>query len=329
MIETGSPGETRNPEPGRSNSWSKTKLTITTLATATSARAKDARGAISANNREVAGAGVASSTASTRSSPALLRSSHRSRSRSSPRTITSVRTSASPAAIAAGSRPTPPRMPAKTGEPSGSGSCAAAASGSAPRAFNCSPAAARDNRSESPAYTPANKGATSRSSTCSPARSRTYSATEMSWSGSGTLCCSTETKSTGPVGMPITVRGSGCNEPSARIDAWVVSGCTMSDARPTASARATASGRRASIDSAPTSSVRSPTVSRRSLPPRRSVLSNSTGSSPCSCRARAAARPAMPPPTMAMRINRRPSGQSRRVGRARPGLSPAGRRGRG
>ena len=116
----GSLGETRKPEPGRSRSWSKTKVTITTLATVTSASAKDERAATSASRRDVAGAGVARTTASKCSSPVPVRSRHSWSTRSNPRTTTSVRTSGSAAAVAAASRPTPPLRRATT--PSGGSS---------------------------------------------------------------------------------------------------------------------------------------------------------------------------------------------------------------
>ncbi len=121
---TGSLGDTRKPEPGRSRSWSKTKVTITTLAIVTSASAKDERGATSASNRDVAGAGVARIdgidafvAGDCPQKPLVVDSFQPTHDDAGPH----VR---QPRRSRADRRPTPPSMPAKTGEPSGSGTCA-------------------------------------------------------------------------------------------------------------------------------------------------------------------------------------------------------------
>ena len=104
----------------------------------------------------------------------------------------------------------------------------------------------------------------------------------------------------GSLGTPIRVaRGSGRRAPRDHTDAAVVAGATRSSAAPTRVTRSTASGRRASTDSAPTSTRCPATCSRRSLPPRRSLPSSTVTAAvgSASSTSSAAVRPATPPPT--------------------------------
>ena len=108
----------------------------------------------------------------------------------------------------------------------------------------------------------------------------------------------------GSLGTPMSVaRGSGSSAPRVHTEAAVVAGVTRSPSAPTRAARSTASGRRASIDSAPTSTTWPATASRRSLPPSRSLPSSTVTSAAgrASSTSSAAVRPAMPPPTTTTR----------------------------
>ena len=240
------------------------------------------------------------------------------------RTVTPVRTVKRPdAASAIGSRPTPPVIAANA-EPAAeslapSPVAARAAATSEPPSRSCAASAGSAARSEirsaRPAYTPASSGSTSRSTTSSPSRSRTNSPTPMSPANGGnpgrvgsTSIADSDAALSRPDaraaatsnGTPISVpAGSGCNRPAAKMDADVVTASTSSSPSPAARARSSASGRRVSTASAPTSTGWPATEATRSLPPTCGVAS-STVTAAAELRsqtAQAAARPAMPAPT--------------------------------
>ena len=97
-------------------------------------------------------------------------------------------------------------------------------------------------------------------------------------------------------GTPISERGSGRSSPRVHTCAEVVAGWTTS--RPSSRARSTPSGRRLSIDSAPTSTVTPPTSARRSLPPTSgAALQHQHLDARPRARSYAAVSPAIPPPT--------------------------------
>ena len=101
----------------------------------------------------------------------------------------------------------------------------------------------------------------------------------------------------------MSVRGIGRSRPRDQRFAVVVAGCTIRSPRPASRASCTASGRRYSIASAPTSTVTPPTSARASFPPIDGPASRTTTSTPGAVRrtAAAAASPAMPPPTTTTR----------------------------
>ena len=101
------------------------------------------------------------------------------------------------------------------------------------------------------------------------------------------------------VGTPISVGGSGRMAPRVHTDALVVSGWVRSLPRPTARVRSTASGRRFSMASAPSSTGTPATSDTLSLPPIRGEPSSTVTLVRGDWRLRwyAAASPLMPPPT--------------------------------
>lgn len=91
--------------------------------------------------------------------------------------------------------------------------------------------------------------------------------------------------------------GSARSPPRLRMAEAVVPGCTRSSRRPSSATRSRPSGRRASIDSAPSSTGRPAISLTRSLPPIRGEPSRTVTRTPARARRRAAASPAIPPPT--------------------------------
>ena len=208
----------------------------------------------------------------------------------------------------------PPARPAKTGTSEAGGTVAAARTSDGSRsssATTCGTVARADSERAWPAYTPPSSGSTSRSTTSSPSRSATNAATETSSSGAGAVTSArararpssestpVRASSSRSAGTPITERGSGRSAPRVQMRDEMVAGCTRS--RPSERARSTASGRRLSIASAPTSTVTPATSARRSLPPTTGEPSSTSTSSPAAASSRAAASPAMPAPTTTVR----------------------------
>ena len=165
-------------------------------------------------------------------------------------------------------------------------------------ATTCGAVARADSVDAWPAYTPPSIGSASRSTTSCPSREPSSSATDTSSSPSGSTVsfrarARPSSESTPVVasasrsrGTPSSVRGSGRSAP--RVQIWVdpAAGCTTSS--PSSATRPTASGRRASIDSAPTSTSTPPTVPSRSLPPTTGELSRTSTDSPDRLSSRAA-----------------------------------------
>ncbi len=249
------------------------------------------------------------------------------RRRARSRTVAPVRTRAPLAATtAAGSRPTPPRMPAKTGAES-----SGLASRLPPPASGSGPLEQRDqlgyggpsgdlagvpgvDASEewldepvddllaeaflhevADADVPSPRSVAGRTeSRAARARPFADSTPSTEWRSSGT---------------PMSVRGIGTSPPRFHRLAEVVAGWTMSSARPTSRARPTASGRRLSIASAPTSTTTPPTSSTRRLPPIRgeasSTVTRAVGSSGSTGTPPPA--PSTPPPTTTTSAARRSS----------------------
>ena len=230
-------------------------------------------------------AGVASTTRSAVSTSGATvgptTSSKPSEVRRSSRTPASVRTVKPPSlASASVSAAIPPARPAKTGTSEAGGTVAAARTSDGSRsssATTCGTVARTDSARACPAYTPPSSGSTSRSTTSSPSRSATNAATETSSSGAGAVTSAraramppsestpVRASSSRSAGTPITERGSGRSAPRVQMREEMVAGWTRS--RPSERARSTASGRRLSIASAPTSTVTPATSARRSLPP--------------------------------------------------------------
>ena len=168
-------------------------------------------------------------------------------------------------------------------------------------------AAAVEMRRALPAYTPPSRGSTRRSTTSSPSRSATRSPTETSRVGAAptrsTLARARPASERTPLaarssrsnGTPIRLRGSRRRAPRDHTWEAAAVGCTTSIPRSAASA--TPSGRRASIASAPTSTVTPATSARRSLPPTSGEPSSTSTSRPARTRSRAAVRPPIPAPT--------------------------------
>ena len=96
-------------------------------------------------------------------------------------------------------------------------------------------------------------------------------------------------------GTPSSVRGRGRSAP--RVQIWVDPAAGWTTSSPSSATSPTASGRRASIDSAPMSTRTPPTSRSRSLPPTTGELSSSSTDIPKLLSSRAATRPATPPPT--------------------------------
>ena len=200
----------------------------------------------------------------------------------SSRTVTSVRTANRPEPTSSsGNRPRPPAIPANTGTSWVVGISGAWAS-TEPRSAkptSCGTVARADSSRACPAYTPPSSGSTSRSVTSLPNRRETRSPTEMSPSirsgprdsssralaspgGDSTPEADSWSRSSG---APISDLGSVRSSPRVQIRGEAAVGWTTSI--PSARARSTPSGRRLSIASAPTSTVRPATSCRRSLPP--------------------------------------------------------------
>ncbi len=110
------------------------------------------------------------------------------------------------------------------------------------------------------------------------------------------------------VGTPMSVGGIGRIRPRDHSPAETVAGCTSRSPSPASRARSTASGRRFSIASAPTSTTTPPTSASSSLPPTCAVDSSTVTSTWGALRRTAApaASPAMPPPTTTTRGRRAP-----------------------
>jgi len=170
----------------------------------------------------------------------------------------------------------PPGIPAKTGPDPVTGPVGRSSWGVAARAEMCR---AR------PAYTPPRRGSTSRSVTSSPKRAATRSPTVTSSSGhtsTGAWARARPAEVSTPeaanavrsVGAPMTDGGIGRNASRVQIREEADVGCTIG--RPNDRARSTPSGLRASIASAPTSTVASATSAVRSLPPTWSDASRTT-----------------------------------------------------
>ena len=281
LIARPSTGGTRKPDPRRRGKSRGGKASVTIAIEAYSIRASSSGRA----RRDVAEqpggrrrAGVASTTASACTTsgvagraddevPAAVGPAARSR------TVAPVRTVAPPAAAsAAGSRPTPPRSPAKTGRGRRPGrQCAAAARvrerSRSSSATSCGTAARAEISRAWPAYTPPSSGSTSRSTTSLPRRSSTRSPTltsvaaELGRRQDGVqarpgqpLAESTPSRraARGRPAHPSRARHRHAGARGSRGAAAVVAGWT-SRRGPTSRARSTASGRRLSIASAPTS----------------------------------------------------------------------------
>ncbi len=291
-----------------------------------------AAGASVASSRAAAGAGAARTTASASSaagpSPPSRTTRQPSAVRRSSRTGVFVRMSPPAArtasATAPGSVPTPPSMPMKTGDGAWPGSAARAAvrawmpltpsiSERSARAASKSwgTAARIEMRYASPAYTPPSSGSTSRSTTSRPSRAATYSPTATSAPASvrssvsssairampsGEITPEAASRPRSP-GTPMTCPlGIGRSAPRVHRAAVAVVGGWRRSPRPTARARSTASGRLASIDSAPRSTGTPAISPARSLPPSRADASSTVTRAPPSSSRWAAASPEMPPP---------------------------------
>ncbi len=271
----------------------KAMVMIAIEAYSTWASSSAASGATSLSNRAVAAAGVARTTASactswgscadptTRFQPPPDRWARS-------RTVASVRTSA-PAwsTTACGSWPRPPASPAKTGTSEGADDVAAAAARSidlsrSSSATTWGTVARAESWRACPAYTPPSRGSTRRSTTSLPKRSSISQPTLTSLSPIR-VAGSTASRAArarpaleitplsasalASTGTPMSVRGIGTMAPRDHRLAVIVSGWTSLSPRPTSRASAVASGRRLSIDSAPTSTVMPATSARASLPP--------------------------------------------------------------
>ncbi len=137
-----------------------------------------------------------------------------------------------------------------------------------------------------------------------------------------------------PPGTPAISRGGSGRSLSVHTNGWSLEGAISSSPRPISRHRSTPAGTRASSDSAPTSSGLPAKLSVRILPPRRSPASSTvtSRSAPALARRCAAARPAMPAPTMAIlgrsSIIAAPARRSLRAARARGPSALPSRRGR-
>src|SRR6266508_4384463 len=160
------------------------------------------------------------------------------------------------------------------------------------RANSSGTAAASEMSSACPAYTPPSSGSTSRSVTARPMRSATnrpIGTSPSSAGGAWRASSSARAAPAGPstseaaatsTGTPITVGGKARIRSPIHNPADVVTGCVSSSASPTARISSTASGRRASTDSAPRSTRTPPTSPPASFPPTRGDPSSTVSRTP-------------------------------------------------
>lgn len=329
-------------------------VTIAMLAAPIAASSVAATGATSASSLAAGAAGTATITASA----SIVCSSivgpwttrQPSPAGSSRRTARPVTTDPPAASIAAatlaGNEPMPPVTVAKTGSVEGTDGTTRRAAARTERSSrgSCGIVAARDSSSARPAYTPPSRGSTSRSTTARPTRCATHLPTETSSPGGApgrirsaatrATSAAVRTPCSAPalLGTPMTVPvGIGRNAPRAHTPAVEVRGETSSSDRPSEATRSSASGTRRRNISAPSSTGTPATSEIRSFPPTRSVDSTTETSTPSIASTRAAASPAMPPPTTTTRVIRSPSPRApgRRSARGCPDRCPGAPRARG
>ena len=250
----------------------KARVTIAMEAYSMPASSAAATGATSASRRAVGAPGVASTTSSASTSSGAVVGPTTSAKpvgvRRSSRTVAFVRTSSPDRRAATGSRPSPPAIPANTGAPGllrqglrgrrrpgtrHSKRPAEARSrvrrgggrGRRTRRRAAVRRAGRRPRLRAVAATSSPTDTSSPSASRDPVTSWRRRSTPASLSTPEAAACSTS------AGTPITERGRGLSAPLVQTEDEVVAGWTTGS--PTSRARSTPSGRRASIDSAPTS----------------------------------------------------------------------------